>query len=210
MKSLEFNISNNDLIKVGIAILCGAILGFERQYKNKTAGFRTIILICLGSTIFTMISQRAGQGVNINLVTGVGFIGAGVIFKDNISVNGLTTAAVIWVSAAIGMADGSGNYLLAIVATLVTITVLILFHLIENYIDKVHHDKLYIIVFNSNDYDNLLLFEKAIKSHHLQSFRRQITKKDGDLQAAIQVSGHKKHINQLDEKLLQMPEVKSF
>jgi putative Mg2+ transporter-C (MgtC) family protein len=210
LKSLEFNISNNDLIKVGIAILCGAILGFERQYKNKTAGFRTIILICLGSTIFTMISQRAGQGVNINLVTGVGFIGAGVIFKDNISVNGLTTAAVIWVSAAIGMADGSGNYMLAIVATLVTITVLILFHLIENYIDKIHHDKLYIIVFNSNNYDNLLLFEKAIKSHHLKSFRRQITKKDGDLQAAIQVSGHKKHIGQLDEKLLQMPEIKSF
>ncbi len=106
---LEFGISQQDLIKVAIAILCGALLGFERQYKNKTAGFRTIILICLGSTIFTMISQRAGQGVNINLVTGVGFIGGtGVIFKDNISVNGLTTAAVIWVAAAIGMAMGRG------------------------------------------------------------------------------------------------------
>src|SRR3978361_2365609 len=106
---LESGISTHDLIKVAIAIICGALLGFERQYKNKTAGFRTIILICLGSTIFTMISQRAGQGVNINLVTGVGFIGAGVIFKDSISVNGLTTAAVIWISAAIGMAAGSGN-----------------------------------------------------------------------------------------------------
>ena len=190
--------------------MCGAILGLERQYKNKTAGFRTIILICLGSAIFTMISQRAGQGVNINLVTGVGFIGAGVIFKDNISVNGLTTAAVIWVSAAIGMADGSGNYLLAIISTLVTITVLILFHLIENYIDKIHHDKLYFIVFNSCDFDNILLFEKEIKSNHLKSFRRQITKKDGNLQAAIQVSGHKKDITQLDEQLLKMPQVKAF
>ncbi len=85
---LEFDIATNDLIKIGIAVFCGALLGFERQYNNKTAGFRTIILISLGSTIFTMISQRAGQGVNINLVTGVGFIGAGVIFKDNISVNG--------------------------------------------------------------------------------------------------------------------------
>ncbi len=210
MKSLEFNISNDDLIKVGVAILCGAILGLERQYKNKTAGFRTIILICLGSTIFTMISQRAGQGVNINLVTGVGFIGAGVIFKDNISVNGLTTAAVIWVSAAIGMADGSGNYLLAIISTVVTITVLILFHMVESYIDKIHHDKLYVVVFSNSDFDNLLLFEKEIKSHHLKSFRRQITKKDGNLQAAIQVSGHRKHITQLDEQLLKMPEIKAF
>ena len=190
--------------------MCGAILGLERQYKNKTAGFRTIILICLGSTIFTMISQRAGQGVNINLVTGVGFIGAGVIFKDNISVNGLTTAAVIWVSAAIGMADGSGNYLLAIISTVVTITVLILFHMVESYIDKIHHDKLYIVVFSNSDFDNLLLFEKEIKSHHLKSFRRQITKKDGNLQAAIQVSGHRKHITQLDEQLLKMPEIKAF
>jgi putative Mg2+ transporter-C (MgtC) family protein len=210
LKSLEFNISNDDLIKVGVAILCGAILGLERQYKNKTAGFRTIILICLGSTIFTMISQRAGQGVNINLVTGVGFIGAGVIFKDNISVNGLTTAAVIWVSAAIGMADGSGNYLLAIISTVVTITVLILFHMVESYIDKIHHDKLYVVVFNNCDFDNLLLFEKEIKAHHLKSFRRQITKKDGNLQAAIQVSGHRKHITQLDEQLLKMPEIKAF
>lgn len=210
MKSLEFNIATNDLIKIGIAVLCGAILGLERQYKNKTAGFRTIILICLGSTIFTMISQRAGQGVNINLVTGVGFIGAGVIFKDNISVNGLTTAAVIWVSAAIGMADGSGNYLLAIISTLLTITVLIFFHLVENYIDKIHHDKLYIVVFNDNDYNNLLLVEKQIKSHHLKFYRRQITKKEDVLQVAIQVSGHKKHINKLDEVLLKMPEVMAF
>jgi len=74
LKSLEFGISVSDLIKVAIAVFCGSVMGLERQYKNKTAGFRTIILICLGSTIFTMISQRAGQGVNINLVTGVGFL----------------------------------------------------------------------------------------------------------------------------------------
>src|ERR1700742_289400 len=143
---LQFDIANHDLIKIALAVLCGGIMGLERQYKNKTAGFRTIILICLGSTIFTMISQRAGQGVNINLVTGVGFIGAGVIFKDNISVNGLTTAAVIWVAAAIGMANGSGNYMLAIISTFVTLAVLILFHLFETYLDKINHEKLLMLV----------------------------------------------------------------
>jgi putative Mg2+ transporter-C (MgtC) family protein len=210
LRNLEFSIATNDLIKIGIAVLCGAILGLERQYKNKTAGFRTIILICLGSTIFTMVSQRAGQGVNINLVTGVGFIGAGVIFKDNISVNGLTTAAVIWVAAAIGMATGSGNYMLALISTVLTLLVLILFHIFEDYLDKVHHEKLLRVVFSSSNYNDLLVLEEIIHKHQLKLQRRLVDKKDGCLQAAIFVTGHKKNIARLDEKLLNMPEIKSF
>jgi putative Mg2+ transporter-C (MgtC) family protein len=210
LRNLEFGISQSDLIKVGIAVFCGAIMGLERQYKNKTAGFRTIILICLGSTIFTMISQRAGQGVNINLVTGVGFIGAGVIFKDNISLNGLTTAAVIWVAAAIGMANGSGNYMLAIVSTFVTITVLILFHYFETYLDKINHEKLLQLVFDDTDFENLEMVQDLIHQYKLRSQLRLVNKKDGCLQAAIFVTGHKKHIAKLDEKLLRMPQVKSF
>jgi putative Mg2+ transporter-C (MgtC) family protein len=210
MHSLEFSISSSDLIKVAIAVLCGAVLGLERQYKNKTAGFRTIILICLGSTIFTMISQRAGQGVNINLVTGVGFIGAGVIFKDNISVNGLTTAAVIWVAAAIGMANGSGNYMLAIISTFVTLLVLVLFHIFEVYLDKINHEKLLMLVFTNADFDNLVMVEDIIHKHKLRLQRRLVNKKDDCLQAVLFVTGHKKHIAQLDEKLLTIPEIKSF
>lgn len=210
MKSLEFGISVSDLIKVGIAVFCGAMLGLERQYKNKTAGFRTIILICLGSTIFTMISQRAGQGVNINLVTGVGFIGAGVIFKDNISVNGLTTAAVIWVAAAIGMANGSGNYMLSIVSTFVTLLVLVLFQIFEMYLDRVNHEKLLSLVFDTDDFENLLIVEGIIHKHNLKSDIRLVQKKDGCLQVAIFVTGHKKYIAELDEKLLNLKQLKSF
>jgi len=210
LKSLEFDISSSDIIKVAIAVFCGAVLGLERQYKNKTAGFRTIILICLGSTIFTMISQRAGQGVNINLVTGVGFIGAGVIFKDNISVNGLTTAAVIWVAAAIGMATGSGNYMLAIISTFVTLLVLILFHVFEMYLDKINHEKLLSLVFDNEDIESLQLVEGIIKKHNLKFQRRLVNKKDGCLQAVVFVTGHKKHIAKLDEKLLTLPQLRSF
>ena len=210
MKSLEFGISSGDLIKVAIAVFCGSIIGLERQYKNKTAGFRTIILICLGSTIFTMISQRAGQGVNINLVTGVGFIGAGVIFKDNISVNGLTTAAVIWVAAAIGMANGSGNYMLAIISTFVTLIVLIVFHFFENYLDNIHHEKLLSLVFDDDDFENLKMIEDIIQKHKLRSQIRLVNKKDGCLQAAIFVTGHKKQIKKLDETLLTIKQLKAF
>jgi putative Mg2+ transporter-C (MgtC) family protein len=210
MHSLEFDISQADLIKVGIAVFCGAIMGLERQYKNKTAGFRTIILICLGSTIFTMISQRAGQGVNINLVTGVGFIGAGVIFKDSISVNGLTTAAVIWMAAAIGMATGSGNYMLAIVSTFVTLFVLIIFHFFEVYLDKIKHEKLLSLLFDDNDHEKLVEVEKIIQSHHLRFQRRLVNKRENCLQAVIFVTGHKKDIAKLDEELLTIQQLRSF
>ncbi len=209
MSSL-FNIDNPDLIKVGLAVICGGLLGLERQYKNKTAGFRTIILICLGSAIFTMVAQHAGQVANLNIVTGVGFIGAGVIFKDSIAVSGLTTAAVIWISAAIGMADGAGNYMLALVSTVVTLMVLLLFNLLERYIDKVHRDKLFVIVFTNADYKNLDIIQQVIVQRQLKWRTVQIAKKDGCLQTAILVTGHRQNISQLDQVLLQMPEVKSF
>ena len=108
----------NDILCVVLSVICGSAIGFEREYRNKTAGFRTIILICLGSTIFTMVSTRAGNGsddrIAANIITGIGFIGAGVIFKDNVSITGLTTAAVIWIAAAIGMVIGVGDYFLGV------------------------------------------------------------------------------------------------
>jgi len=207
---LQFHITDTELIKMAVAILCGGILGIERQYKNKIAGFRTIILITLGSAIFTMIAQQANLGVNINVITGIGFIGAGVIFKDNIAVSGLTTASVIWISAAIGMAAGAGDYLLAILSSVITIVVLSVFHILENYLDKLHHDKLYSIVFTTADHDNLARVEQLMKAHKLKSFRKKISKYNGCLEAAIIVTGHRKHISQLDKELLQMENVKSF
>jgi len=203
-------VHETDLIKIGLAVFCGGLLGLERQYKNKTAGFRTIILICLGSTMFTMVAQHAGEVANLNIVTGVGFIGAGVIFKDNVGVTGLTTAAVIWISAAIGMSVGSGNYLLSVIATFVILVVLITFNLLERYIDKVHRDKLFVVAFNNANYENMSLIDHLVKSHHLSYRTVHIAKKDGSLEATILVTGHRKHIIKLDEQLLQMPEVKAF
>lgn len=211
MSVLEFNITANDLIKITIAVVCGGLLGIERQYKNKTAGFRTIILICLGSTIYSMVAQRAGQGgVNINIVTGIGFIGAGVIFKDNISVSGLTTAAVIWISAAIGMAAGSGNYTLALICTVLTLFVLLIFNQLEHYVDKIHHDKQFMILFDGADSKHIDQIEEIVKAFNLNSRRVQLAKLEGCLRITLMVTGHRKEINRLEEKLLAMPEVISF
>jgi len=208
--SSEFNIDSQDLIKVGVAILCGAMLGFERQYKNKTAGFRTIIVICLGATLYTMVAQKNGLLSNMNIVTGIGFIGAGVIFKDGFSVNGLTTAAVIWISAAIGMVVGAGSYLLALIATVVILFILVLFHLLEDYVDKIHHERILSLVFDSGNHDNLQVIQDMIKNQHLDSKVRHVGKKDGCLEAIVVVIGHKKHIRKLDDILLKMPQLKAF
>src|ERR1051325_6627552 len=98
-------------LKLFVSLILGASIGAEREYKGRNIGFRTIILITLGSTFFTIISFIIGAGTDpariaSNIVTGIGFLGAGAIFRDGASVRGVTTASIIWISAAIGMACG--------------------------------------------------------------------------------------------------------
>lgn len=131
---MEFTIEIKDMVAMIVSIICGGIIGFEREYRSKSAGFRTIILISLGSTIFTIVSVHgigADDRISANIITGIGFIGAGVIFKDRISVRGLTTAAVIWTSAAIGMTAGIGYHALAFALTLTTLAVLLMVTSVE-------------------------------------------------------------------------------
>ncbi|HEY4108748.1 MgtC/SapB family protein [Puia sp.] len=141
------------LLKLVLAIIIGGVLGAEWEYRSKSAGFRTLTLICPGSTLFTIFSQVIGGAGNpdriaSNIVTGIGFVGAGVIFKgDSTSkVNGITTAAMIWVTAALGMTIGAGYWLVAIVATGLTLVVLFLFSLVEDKIDQANQLRKYRIV----------------------------------------------------------------
>jgi putative Mg2+ transporter-C (MgtC) family protein len=120
-----------DLLGMLLAIIFGAVIGAERQLSGKAAGLRTNILICLGATIYTIISREMGSGhtdsitrIAAQIVTGIGFLGAGAIIQDRGGVHGLTTAATIWLVASIGMACGTGFYLLASVATVFAIIVL--------------------------------------------------------------------------------------
>ena len=103
-----------DLLKILGSFVAGAMLGFERESHNKPAGLRTLILITVGSAIFTILSislqNSTYDRIASNIVTGVGFVGGGVIFREGTNLKGITTAATIWVAAAIGMAIGFGNY----------------------------------------------------------------------------------------------------
>ena len=120
-----------DLLGFLLAIICGALIGAERQMSGKAAGLRTNILICLGAAVFTIISREMGGGLSdsitriaAQIVSGIGFLGAGAIIQDRGGVHGLTTAATIWLVASIGMACGAGFYILAFVATLLAVVVL--------------------------------------------------------------------------------------
>jgi putative Mg2+ transporter-C (MgtC) family protein len=137
-----------NIIKLGVSLLAGAIIGAEREYRSKNAGFRTIILITLGSTLFTIISYvMAGSydpaRIASNIITGIGFLGAGAIFKEGVTVKGLTTAAVIWVSAAIGMAIGIGQYAFAGVVLFFVMLIMLGFPYLQQIIDNYNSERLY-------------------------------------------------------------------
>jgi putative Mg2+ transporter-C (MgtC) family protein len=115
--------------KLLMAIAIGGAIGLEREYRNKVAGYRTMILICLGSTIYTISSIKMGGNLSTdriaaNIVTGIGFIGASVIFKNQEDISGLNTAATIWLTAAVGIMIGNGEFQLSIVSTILTLIVL--------------------------------------------------------------------------------------
>lgn len=124
------------LVRCGAAALCGAMIGLERELKSKPAGFRTNILICVGAAIYmsvglVLVNAGGAQGdparIAAQVVTGIGFLGAGSIIQAGRQVTGLTTAATIWVVASIGLVAGAGFPLLAVcAATMVLLTLVVL------------------------------------------------------------------------------------
>ncbi len=139
------------IIRLFLALVLGFSLGLERELTNKYAGLRTHILVCLGACVFTLLSIYAfptfatGDNVVIHnatgirdtsrvaaqIVTGIGFIGAGTVLRNGPMVFGLTTAATLWIAASIGMACGSGMFDIAIIATVLSVAVLTLIRIFE-------------------------------------------------------------------------------
>ncbi|MBE3098588.1 MAG: MgtC/SapB family protein [Planctomycetes bacterium] len=131
-----------DLIgRLVVACLLGAVIGLEREVRQKAAGLRTNALIAFGAALFTILGLELAAGggdpsrVASTIVTGIGFLGAGAILRTDKTVHGLTTAATIWVNAAIGMAAGSGAYALAVAATAIALVVLWLVGIFEKRIE---------------------------------------------------------------------------
>jgi putative Mg2+ transporter-C (MgtC) family protein len=202
-----------ELIKVGLSLILGSLLGLEREYQNKPAGFRTIALICVGATLYTIISQRlspdgGGDRVAANIVTGIGFIGAGVIFKNNTNVFGLTTAATIWVAAGLGMAVGAGEYVLAIVVLIVVLTILSLFEYLRDTFDTFYTRRLYFITYEGYELDDEI--EEKLKSCKLKFRKLKEKRNQKETMNEYEVFGKQKHLNKFNDYLLFSKEIISF
>jgi putative Mg2+ transporter-C (MgtC) family protein len=200
--------------KLLLAILIGGLIGVEREYRSKSAGFRTLTLICLGSALFTVFSESIGAGANpdriaSNIATGIGFVGAGVIFKGDFGVNGITTAAMIWVTAALGMGIGAGYEWVSAISCVLILCMLYVFGLLEKWIDRVSQLRNYRIVSDFRE-DTMIRFERYFTAHNLKYKRGREIKSDGTLTGEWFVRGSQKNHLAFIHQILKDPEVSRF
>lgn len=141
----DMEVTGEDIERLLVATLLGAVIGLDREYRGKAAGFRTLMLVSLGSALFMLVSIKTAlldpfQNSDVtriasNIATGIGFLGAGIIFKRDGGVQGLTTAATVWAASAIAMTAAIGAYSLAVAATALTWITLFVLHYVENIVE---------------------------------------------------------------------------
>ena len=127
------------MLRLLLALFCGGVIGFERQWNHKTAGLKTNSLVALGGAVFTLIGQMGFSNpaqITAGVVTGIGFIGAGVIIRHGGSVQGVNSAATLWVTAGLGIALGIGKYRLTLELLLLVMISQFLLHRLATWIDR--------------------------------------------------------------------------
>lgn len=177
------------VLRLVLAIIVGGLIGYEREYKNRPAGFRTHILVCIGATVISMIQLYAVQETSnmilqhpslasalkadigrlgAQVITGVGFLGAGTIIHEKGSVKGLTTAASIWVVACIGLAVGLGYYFLSIFSTIGVFIVLVSLKQFETYFFERGRICKFEVIFTTNKADLVKKMEEYFSSKNIK------------------------------------------
>jgi putative Mg2+ transporter-C (MgtC) family protein len=210
---MDMNVDLELGLRLLISFVIGTAIGLEREYRSKAAGLRTMIMICLGSTIFTELSISMG-GANADriastIVTGVGFLGAGVIFKDGMTITGITTATTIWISAALGMAVGAGEYFIAIVSSFVVLIVLIGFEKLQWVVERMHQSRTYKINFKSND-DFQKLVEDQLLKLNLGFKKKREMKENNHFIIVYEIYGNEKKLDQFNTILKEDERVSSY
>ncbi len=210
---MNFHFDQLDIIKLFISAFTGALIGFEREYRSKSVGLRTIILISLGSTIFTIISVKVGNDparIAANIVTGIGFIGGGIIFRDTSAnkITGITTAATVWVSAALGMCAGIGGDLsgTGFIAMLMVVIVLYTFVAIENRIKKSNLSREYKLVFKYEE-KTLKQIEQKFVKFKLKFKRGVQSKYENKIAGFWQIQGPESKHEALVKSLMEDPQI---
>ncbi|RZL50944.1 MAG: MgtC/SapB family protein [Pedobacter sp.] len=206
-------LTQSEVNKFLIATLLCGLIGLEREFRSKQAGLKTMIMIGLGSTLFTILSVKIGLNsqdrIASNIVTGIGFLGAGVIFKEDNQVKGLTTACVIWIVAAIGMAVGSDYYEQAIGVTLVVLLALLIFPFVENFVERRFTKRTYRIV---KRYENESLddYEEYIRNSKLKLSRGKQELANGIISGSWTAVGSPKNHKKFVDRMLSDTKIIAF
>ena len=207
------------LLRILIAALCGGAIGIERTLRQKDAGFRTHVIVALGASLMTVVSKYGffdlvGSGISAdatriasNIITGISFLGAGMIFVKGANIKGLTTAAGVWATAAVAMALGAGLYFTGILSTVIIILIQVLFHTFLIGFDKVlSNDKTTeLIITLDQSTETVDKIKKSLAEHGFSvvSGRTELIG-NGKMTLALSVSGDKKAST--DEAMLLLSE----
>lgn len=204
-----------DILRLAVAALAGAIVGVERELHDKPAGFRTNMLICVGAAMFTILSRRLAEGtaadptrIAAQIVSGVGFLGAGAIIQSRGNVYGLTTAATIWVVAAIGVALGGGHYLYGLIASAAVAAIL--------YSDRFVFERLQARHLSAHFKIDLAAAEHVtdvralVNEAKLKPIEWLVSRKNGEIEIHTTVTGEMHAIDALQTRLLNDERVVAF
>jgi putative Mg2+ transporter-C (MgtC) family protein len=208
-----------DIIKLLLALFLGGLIGFEREMRDKTAGFRTLMFISTGSALLTIFSMRMAQlpgfaagdpaRIAAQIVSGIGFLGAGAILRDRGEIRGLTTAATIWLAAALGIGAGAGEYLFSATAAGIILLALLLFPALEGHIGTLNQTRTYEIISPAR----LEIFERLkelFRSRHLALQHVRRSRSGEDMICRFVVSGRPSNHEAAVNDLFADAEIKSF
>jgi putative Mg2+ transporter-C (MgtC) family protein len=203
-----------DLLKLLLAVVVGGLVGAEREFRHRAAGFRTIIFICLGATLFTMFSLKLGGEVSpvriaAHMVTGLGFLCAGVILEEGSRIVGLTTASTIWLTAAMGMGIGGGQYTVALVALAAAMIVLWVFPRLEEWIYSVREGRTYEVTCGLNQ-EKLRELEEMFGDCGLEVKSHKLVKSGKEMVCVLDAFGSPACHERVMEQLLADDSVRGF
>lgn len=202
-----------DSLSLVVALVLGAAIGIERELSDKAAGLRTNILICVGACLFTLLNDLMyglrDAHIVAQIVAGVGFLCAGTIMRDGEHVTGLTTAATIWLVAAVGMATGFHHYTLAATATVLVLIVQSIFPRLDAAIDDLRQRHTFRISSDLDD-NGLEQIKTIFRDADVKVLRRKLMKKNGLYYSEWYVSGPRLEQKNVVRLLLNNPHVKEL
>lgn len=202
----------DEFVMIILSIIIGLAIGAEREYKGKSAGLRTFILVSFGSCVFTILSAKIGvqsyDRIAANVITGIGFLGAGVIFKEENKIGGVTTATTIWATASLGMCAGSGHLYLAILGTAIVLIILAFLFPIQQLIDD--HNRVRIYKINTASSEDTAYCQQLFDQHKLRHSLEGQKMTERSFSTSWSVSGKRTHHDALVKELISSDRVVGF